>query len=153
MTDTLPSFIVPGDLDPFGSIPAAKAVAMIESATAQAVLAAPCLSATDLTDVQKLAVKGILRTAILRWDEAGTGAKSSTSVTAGPFTQSETIDHSQERRGVFWPSEIRALQSICKTAPRPYNLDMGAPPVSHALWCAWSMGANYCDCGVELGMV
>lgn len=153
MADALPTLVTLDDLTPFASIDTAKANAMIEDAIAQALTVAPCLTSTDLTYVQQIAVRGILRTAILRWDEAGTGAKVTRSQSSGGlFTQSETLDTTQERRGVFWPSEIRALQAICKTKPRPYTIDMGGVTTPHTPWCARNFGANYCDCGVELGM-
>ena len=148
----IPDLIGPDDLSPFANIASAKAEAMIDDATGQALTVAPCL-AEDLTPVQRKAVKGILRTAILRWNDAGSGGKVSSQLSAGPFQQSDTIDTTQQRRGVFYPSEIRALQAICKRKPAPYAIDMGARQATpHTPWCARSMGANYCDCGAELGM-
>ncbi len=99
------------DLDPFATIDPAKGDAMIEDAEALAVLAAPCLAADfdpPLSVPNIAAVKAILRGAILRWNEAGTGA----SQNAGPFGQ--TLDTRQQRRNMFWPSEIEQLRDICK---------------------------------------
>lgn len=105
--------LVPEDLTPFAVIDSAKADAMIEDAAAMAVLVAPCLGPDNtLTAPQVSAVRAIVRGAVLRWNEAGTGATVQQS--AGPFAQS--IDTRQERRGMFWPSEITQLQGICAAA-------------------------------------
>ena len=101
-------FITPADLEPFATIDPAKAAAMIEDAEAMAVLAAPCLSTLD--DPAKVAaVKAILRGAIVRWHEAGSGAV--TQQSSGPFSQS--VDTTKTRRGMFWPSEIVQLRDLC----------------------------------------
>ena len=101
------TFLAVDDLAPFATIDAAKADAMIEDAEAMALLAAPCIAADGFA--YGSAVKAILRGAVLRWNEAGTGALQAQN--AGPFGQ--TLDTRQERRGMFWPSEIVALQSLC----------------------------------------
>lgn len=146
------AYISIDDLDPFTTIDAAKAAAMIEDAVAQAVLVAPCLSVqTDLDDNQQAAVKSVLRAAILRWNEGGTGAFQQQ--TAGPFTV--MTDTRQTRRSLFWPSEIDQLQGICRTV---LGSDSGifavdtAPSCSieHAEVCALFFGATYCSCGAAL---
>lgn len=144
----LPDLISKSDLDPFVTIDAAKAAALISDATAQAMLVAPCLSG-DLTDVQKLAVKSVLRTAILRWDEAGRSGKVTQQQAAGPFSQTETYDASSIRRGVFWPSEITALQRVCKSSAA-YTVDMGGSAASHLAWCDVMFGGLICTCGVDI---
>lgn len=104
------SFLAIEDLEPFAQIESAKALAMIDDAEAMALLAAPCIAADDFAYGN--AVKAILRGAVLRWNEAGTGALQSQQ--AGPF--GATLDTRHERRGMFWPSEITALQSLCVDA-------------------------------------
>jgi hypothetical protein len=100
-------FLEASDLAPFASIDPAKAEAMIEDAEAMALLAAPCIA--DVTFAATAPLKAILRGAVLRWNEAGTGAVQSQ--TAGAY--GVTLDTRQERRGMFWPSEITALQNLC----------------------------------------
>lgn len=98
------------DLTPFGTIDADKAAAMIVDATAMATLAAPCLGDPDsLTDLQLSQAKAVLRGAVLRWNDTGSGVQQSQ--TMGPFAVS--TDTRQARRMMFWPSEITALQKIC----------------------------------------
>ncbi len=110
------------DLQPFASIDGAKADAMIADAEAKAVLAAPCITAVGFTN--QLVVKAILRGAVLRWNDAGTGALQAQS--AGPFGQ--TLDTRQERRGMFWPSEIVELQSLCADAQGgAYTMSLAGP--------------------------
>ena len=101
------TFLQPSDLAPFAVIDSGKAAAMIEDAEAMALLVAPCLSEPGFT--QGAAVKAILRGSVLRWNEAGTGALQSQN--AGPFGQ--TLDTRQERKAMFWPSEIEQLQNLC----------------------------------------
>lgn len=100
-------FLTVDDLAPFATIDEAKAKAMIEDAEATAALVAPCINDQSFNNWS--GIRAILRGAILRWNEAGTGAVQQQS--AGPFGM--TVDTRQERRGMFWPSEIEALQNLC----------------------------------------
>lgn len=143
------SFLDVSDLTAFAAIPEAKALLMIEDATAMAVLAAPCLELTTLTDNQVSAIRAVLRGAVLRWAETGSGAMSAQ--TAGPF--SATVDTRQERRGMFWPSEITQLQNICGGTPKSgaFAVDtVGSLMYAHAEICALNFGATYCSCGAVL---
>lgn len=134
------------DLAPFATIEPAKADAMVASAVAMAATVAPCVVGDDFTDPNKLeAVKSILRDAVLRWNDAGSGAAQTQ--TAGPFSQ--TLDTRQQRRGMFWPSEIEQLQGLCRSGSSgAFSVDPGssAPSVSHASVCpALSGGVCLCD--------
>lgn len=134
------------DLAPFASIDEAKAEAMIEDATAMAFMAAPCLAGDDLTPQQLAAAKAILRGAILRWNDIGTGGVAAQ--TAGPYSMS--IDTRQVRRSMFWPSEITELQNICKGITEKtgaFNIDTAptSPMLFHATFCGWAGG--WCTCG------
>lgn len=116
------TFLTVDDLAPFATIDAVKGEAMIEDAEAMALLAAPCIAAAEFTHAA--ALRAILRGAILRWNEAGTGALQSQ--TAGIFGQ--TVDTRQERRSMFWPSEIVALQSLCGTTRGGvYSVSLAGP--------------------------
>ena len=138
-------FLTPDDLAPFAVIPTAKAAAMIEDAEAQATLVAPCI-AGELDAAKMAAVKAILRRAILRWEDAGSGALSSSQM--GPYSQS--VDTRQPQRGMFWPSEIEQLQGICATSNGAFAVDtLGAGSI-HTPWCSLMFGASYCDCGADI---
>lgn len=100
--------LAPSDLEPFAAIDVVKAEAMIDDALALAARVAPCI--TDPTFEHESAARAILRGAILRWNESGTGALSTQQ--AGPFAMG--IDTRQQRRAMFWPSEIDALQELCR---------------------------------------
>lgn len=117
------AFLTVPDLQLFApSIDAGKAQEMIDDATALATLVAPCIAVAEFANTA--AVKAILRSAILRWDEAGTGAVSQQ--TAGPFGQ--TYDTRQERRSMFWPSEVVQLQGLCTTAGSgSYTVSLAGP--------------------------
>ena len=143
----MPAVVVTrADLAPFASIDDAKADVMIADATAMAALVAPCILTEEFEF--DAAAKAIIRGAILRWNDAGSGAFSQT--TTGPF--GATVDTRSPRRGMFWPSEITDLQKLCAsssggafsidTAPGTYS--------SHAEACSLNFGATYCSCGVDI---
>lgn len=96
------------DLEPFAEIELEKAEAMIADALALAAVVAPCTTDPDFAYAD--AAKAILRRAILRWNDAGTGAL--TQQGAGPFQV--TYDNRQPHRSLFWPSEISELQELCR---------------------------------------
>ena len=114
---------MPDDLAPFAEISEAKAQAMIEDAVADASRVAPCINDEGLSLAKVAQFKSILRGAILRWNEAGTGALQAQQ--AGPFGQ--TIDTRQQRRGMFWPSELTALASICSQSGSVYTVSLAGP--------------------------
>lgn len=125
---------------------------MIDDAEAMALLAAPCLGDPDLdpalNDRQINAVRAVLRGAIMRWSDAGSGARQS--VTTGPF--SETVDTTVTRRGMFWPSEIGNLQAVCSSGEKgkAFSIDTVAFGSVHAEACSINLGANYCSCGADI---
>ncbi|NIL86519.1 hypothetical protein RhoFasGS6_03923 [Rhodococcus fascians] len=109
------------------------AAEMIADAMALAELSAPCITKFDFA--YPGAAKAILRGAILRWHESGTGAAQSESVTAGPFGKQVTFDNRQTRKGMFWPSELAELRKLCGASKRQaYSVDLAPdarsqPPV------------------------
>ena len=124
------------DLAPFASISDDRAVGMIEDATFMAALVAPCLApdkVSGLSEIQQGAARAILRGAIIRWNESGSGAL--TQQSAGPFAQS--IDTRQNRKAMFWPTEIEQLQKICSGSKGgAFQIDTAPAVVSVALdWC------------------
>ena len=137
------------DLTPFASIPEEKAELMIEDALAMAARVAPCITEDDFA--YEAAARAVLRGAIIRWHESGTGAMQAQS--AGPFSQ--TLDTRQQRKGMFWPSEIEQLQELCRGAEDSsgaFAVDtVGTLGYSaHADTCALNFGALYCSCGYVL---
>jgi hypothetical protein len=157
------TFINAADLAPFATIAATKANAMIEDAEAWAILTAPCLSsltvapdgetteAAEIRTGKVAAVKAILRGAILRWNDAGSGAITQESV--GPFGHS--IDTRQARKSMFWPSEITELQGICSNgdSSKAFSVDVLGADTAHLPWCSLNFGAAYCSCGVDIAGV
>lgn len=142
--------ITPDDLTPFATIPADAAAAMIADAIAQAVLVAPCLDDDTLSEQHRAAARAVLRRAVLRWHETGiTG--SVTTQAAGPFSQTVTT---VQRGGLFWPSEIEALQAICRSDGVPGRAftirpALSTAPVGHQPWCSIMWGDS-CSCGANL---
>ena len=148
-------FITVEDLEAFDpGIDPAKAEQMIADAEALAMLAAPCLKEPEFRENAPLmaAVKAVLRGAILRWNDAGSGAV--TQVGAGSFQQ--TIDTRTTRRSMFWPSEIEQLRSLCDTfnnvqSEGAFSVDTAIAQGSiHRPWCALHFGAAYCSCGADI---
>ncbi len=134
------------DLDPFADIDAIKAEAMIVDAMALAARIAPCITETDFAYPE--AAKAIIRGAILRWNDAGSGVR--TQETVGPFSHS--LDGTQNKRGRFWPSEITDLEKLCRSSTSgAFTVDT-APGFGgiHAPWCSLNFGATYCSCGVDI---
>ena len=126
----------------------------VDDAEAMAVLAAPCLATGLLTNAQSAQLKAVLRQALMRWKDAGSGALASQ--TAGPFGQ--VIDTRQERRGMFWPSELDQLRSICGTASTGATSGTAstlpdAATAIHSEACSLAFGATYCSCGADLAGV
>lgn len=157
-------FITPGDLEQFATIDEAKATEMIADAEAMAILAAPCLP--DLTEAPEgespadtarrlaklAAVKAILRGAILRWEDAGSGALQTKQEQTGPFGVQTTVAP-QVRKAMFWPSEIEQLQGICSSGEKGKAFTLDTAPNScsgHLPWCALMFGGTYCSCGVDI---
>lgn len=141
--------LVPDDLSPFApSISVDKALAMIEDAMALAARVAPCIMSADFE--HGAAAKAILRGAVLRWNEAGTGAFQAQTV--GPY--GATVDTRQQRRSMFWPQEIEDLQALCRTDTEregAFAVDtVGVPTLVHADTCALHFGGAYCSCGAVL---
>ena len=108
----------PSDLTPFATIDSVKAQAMIDDALALAARVAPCILTEDFE--YATAAKAILRGAILRWNDSGSGALQAQ--TAGPFGQ--TLDTRQVRKGMFWPSEIEQLQELCGLSSTVYTTSL-----------------------------
>lgn len=143
-------WIEPEDLAPFAEIPLAKAEAMIADALAMAKLAAPCIA--DANFAHPDAALAIIRGAILRWNEAGSGVKTFQSQIVGPFQASESYSQPQ-RRALFWPSEIEQLKKLCtdSSAGKAFSYDTATGcTVTHAEVCSLNFGAAYCSCGAVL---
>lgn len=140
--------ITTDDLEPFATIDADKAEAMIADAVAMATLIAPCI--TDTTFVYAAAAKAVIRGAILRWHDAGSGAASAQ--VAGPF--GVTMDTRQPRRSLFWPSEIEQLQKMCADTTEGgawgYDTVPCLTTAIHADICTINLGGQYCSCGAIL---
>ena len=158
-------FVRPADLEPFSSIASAKAVEMIADAEAMAILAAPCLpglllapegetgDAQAVREAKLSAVKAILRAAVLRWHDAGSGGVTQTSLTAGPFGTQQTVDANRPK-GLYWPSELEQLRGICTSAEtgKAFTIDTAPQFGAHSRACGVYFGAA-CSCGYDIAGV
>ncbi len=110
MTEPTPDpdpLIAPSDLANFATIDEAKAAAMIEDALGMAELVAPCITEPEFA--HRRAAKSLLRGAILRWHEAGSGV----AVTKMAGMYGQTLDTRQPRKAMFFPAEIDQLRKLC----------------------------------------
>lgn len=135
------------DLAPFAQIDEAKALAMIDDVLARAARVAPCILTDDFAYPE--AAKAVLRGVVLRWNETGSGAL--TSETLGDYSYT-TDSRVQQRRTLFWPSEVEELQNLCKgdVDAGAFSIDTLSTSVVHAEICAINFGASYCSCGASL---
>jgi hypothetical protein len=145
----MPRYIQPVDLAPFATIDPAKAMMMIDDCEAMATLAAPCLATLADTDTPESAaaikaVRAVLRGALLRWYESGSGAV--TQSTVGQVSQTTA-----PRRSMFWPSELEQLRSICSSAEtgKAFAVDTVADTGGHSLLCSRNFGGP-CSCGFDI---
>lgn len=139
--------LTPDDLNPFldSPMPVERAYLMITDAVAIAATVAPCIMNDDFSKAD--AARAIIRGAVLRWHAAGSGA--TTTQQAGPFAQGMTTP----RKGMFWPSEITDLQSLCSSGSSSgaFSIDtIGTSGPLHADICSVNFGALYCSCGAVL---
>lgn len=100
----------------------------IEDAWAYATSAAPCIALDSFPktgeEAQKTAeLKAILRSIILRWHDAQSGAVTGKSQMAGPFQQNIQLDQRPRRGYTLQPSEIIDLQRLCMKKGRPFSFD------------------------------
>ncbi|WP_205775915.1 hypothetical protein [Micromonospora tulbaghiae] len=124
---------------------------MVAGANAKAGRIAPCLVATTpAPSADQLAeAKLILLGAVKRWTEAGSGAWQQQ--TAGPY--SVATDTRQRTGYNLWPSEIEALQALCRTGgpASVFTIDTaGGGGSIHSPVCSLNFGAAYCSCGADL---
>jgi len=104
------------------SIDEAKAAEMITTAMARAARVAPCILESEFEYDE--AAKGIIRDAILRWNQAGSGALSSEQQQAGPYNYTTSMDTRQPRRSMFWRNEVDELRQLCGLRfKRAYSID------------------------------
>lgn len=96
------------DLSPFApNLDEAQAEAMIADALALAARVAPCILDDDFQ--YEAAAKAVIRGAILRWVESGSGVYRMQQ--AGPIQL--VTDNRQGRKTLFWPTEVDELRALC----------------------------------------
>lgn len=104
---------------------------IVDGLNAKAERVAPCLTGTDPapSEGQLAEAKLILLGTLKRWAEAGAGALTQRTQTAGPFNQSESYDTRQRTGYNLWPSEISDLQGLCggSSSGRAFEVDTMPP--------------------------
>lgn len=145
-------YLQPADVTPFTDVDTARIDILIEDAEVFATLAAPPLAdPAPLTETQRAQVKTILRRAVIREADAGTGAK--TQEVAGPY--SYTVDTRKANDVSFLTEEeedaLRGVVGIVKST-QAFNTDVTPAPgySDHLPWCDLMFGGLTCSCGVSL---
>lgn len=89
---------------------------IVAGLNAKAERVAPCLADSLPSSDPKVAeAKLILLGTLKRWAQAGAGALTQRTQTAGPYNHSESYDTRQRTGYNLWPSEIAELQDVCST--------------------------------------
>lgn len=146
-----PLVLTPADLKNFATIAEAKAKDMIDDAVGTAFIHAPCILADDFAPAKRKAAKAIVRGAILRWNEAGTGAIK----TQSSLSYAQTVDDRQPRKVMFFPSELDALRRLCRDdndTGGAFAVDLlpQRTGIVHAEICSIYFGSSGCSCGAIL---
>ena len=110
-----------------------QAEVLVKDGLALASRVAPCILQDDFAYAD--AAAAIIRGAVLRWAESGSGALAQTSRTAGPFSEQNTYDTRQQRRTLFYPSEIRELQDLCRDSATGGAYAIDTLPVDRGTGC------------------
>lgn len=92
------------------NVPEAKGRILVEDVVARAKNLVPELEA-QLTDSQVAVAKAVIRKAVARWADSGSGGVTTKSQTAGPYQTSETYE-ARGDRPLFYDSEIDELRAI-----------------------------------------
>ena len=109
MTEPQPApLLTPDDLKKFATIAPAKAQEMIHDAIGEAAFHAPCILDCRVRSGAKGVRQGELRGAVLRWNEAGSGAVQ----TQASIVLLQTIDSRHPRKGMFFQAEIDKPQKV-----------------------------------------
>lgn len=145
-------YLQPEDVSPFTDVDADRLVILIEDAEVFATMAAPPLADPEpLTTTQRAQVKTILRRAVIREADAGSGAK--TQETAGPY--SYTVDTRKADNVSFLTDEeedaLRGVVGIVKST-QAFSADLTTTSgySDHLPWCDLMFGGLSCSCGVSL---
>lgn len=106
---------------PLPSLNPLDAQQYINDALARAAIVAPCINDADLSEAKIAGFKAIIRAAIVRRVEGGSGAVTTQGV--GPY--SFVTDTRRTSGGMFQPVEIKDLQTLCRapTDARAHTLD------------------------------
>lgn len=148
--------LTPDDLKNFATIATPKAQEMIDDAIGEAAFHAPCLLDPNLTPAKRAFAKSKLRAAVLRWHEAGSGALATKQQSTMSYSQTDTVDTRQPRKGMFYQAEIDQLKLLCRSdedTGGAFNIDtLPAGGTVHSPVCnsqAW-LGGGPCSCGANL---
>lgn len=143
-------YLQPEDVFPFVEVDLARLVILIEDAEVFATMVVPTLTEpSSISADQRRQVKTILRRAVIREADAGTGSKVQES--AGPY--SYTVDTRSLRGASFLTEdEEETLRTICGVgrSNQVFSVDVTPTLTEHLPWCDLMFGGVTCTCGASL---
>lgn len=104
---------------------------MIAALNSQVSRVAPCLTDAPDTGGKLAEAKLIMLATLERWGgKAGSGGLQTQQMTAGPFANTTTVDTRTRAGWKLWPSDIKALQELCKEPTgreggKAFTVDLG----------------------------
>lgn len=119
---------------------------LIRDGLAMARRVAPCIDEDDFAYPD--AAVAIIRGAVLRWAESGSGGISYEANTAGSFSHQVSFDNRQTRRSLFFPSEIKELEALCAArSGSVFAIDTVPPPRARCVaGCTYLLGSMNSPC-------
>lgn len=100
---------------------------LVQDVMARAIGLVPDL-AGELTDHQLAVAKAVIRKAVARWADSGSGGVTTKSQTAGPFQTSETFE-ARGDRPLLYDSEIDELRAVFAGEELPKRRAFSVAPV------------------------
>lgn len=88
---------------------------MVADALAELAGLAPCVVGAGVSSLEWARAQAVLRRALTRWKEVGSGSRSSTTHQAGPFSHTDSVDL-YGSRDIFSVREEAKLRSLCSSA-------------------------------------
>lgn len=135
-----------------------RIAAFVTSANALAIMAAPGIASPEFiaNEVAMEALRAILRSAVIRWDDMANGATNISSHTyqAGPLSETQTTDNRQRGGFYLWPSEEALIRGLLGPSGSGRAFTIATAPLygaaNHSPSCSVYFGASWCDCGAYL---
>lgn len=126
-------------LDGDMSISDAKLRIMIDDVVARAINIVPSLG-HEVEPRQAAVAQAVLRKAIIRWIDSGSGGRTTHTQSAGPYSESMTYQNGGDRP-IFYDSEIEELKALFPdidgSSPKAASFDMAKTDMHSPYYMGW----------------